>query len=226
MAVGAPDETTPQFDLLDHDAVVDYWNSRHQSHGELLSGGDVTYDHAANEAFYAVRLGRLLDLVDPASPPHARRRLLDAGCGKGWFSHALARCGFRVDGIDSSEHAIAEARTGAAPTETFAVSTLHEWTVPYLYDVVVSVDVLFHLTDDAVWAASVANLAALTKSGGRLLIADHEHPGAQVHGTYQVTRGSELYRAVLEPLGFRYAGFSPYRFRGNRGGFHTFERAA
>jgi SAM-dependent methyltransferase len=212
-------------ELLDHDAVVDYWDSRHKTTGEMLSGGDLTYDTAANEAFYAIRLGRLLDLIEPVSPPHAPLRLLDAGCGKGWFSRALARCGYRVDGVDSSAHAIGEA-TKASTGERYVVATLHEWAPPYLYDTVVSVDTLFHLTDDAVWRSSVVNLASLTKTGGRLVIADFEHDGARVHGNYQVTRGSGLYREVIEPLGFRYAGFSPYRFRGNRAGFHTFERVA
>lgn len=212
--------------LLEHDQVVEYWDSRHQDLGTLLSGGDVTYDHAANEAFYAIRLGRLLDIIEPVSPPQARRRLLDAGCGKGWFSHALARCGYRVDGIDSSTHGIAEATEQAISGETFAVSTLHEWAPPYQYDAVVSVDVLFHLTDDEVWASSVRNLASLTKATGLLVIADHEHPDKVVHGSYQVTRGSDLYRQVLEPLGMEYHGFSPYRFRSNKVGFHRFEWAA
>lgn len=212
--------------LLDHHEVLDYWDSRHQDLDALLSGGDVTYDHAANEAFYAIRLGRLLDIIEPVSPPQARRRLLDAGCGKGWFSHALARCGYRVDGIDSSPHAIAEAAEQAIPGETFAVSTLHEWSPPHLYDVVVSVDVLFHLTDDEVWARSVRNLASLTRTTGLLVVADQEHPGKVVHGSYQVTRGSELYRAVLDPLGMDYQGFSPYRFRSNQVGFHRFGWAA
>ncbi|GAB2747506.1 hypothetical protein GCM10027039_01410 [Terrabacter koreensis] len=213
--------------LLEHDEVVGYWDRRHHDLDAFLSGGDVSFGYHANEAFYAVRLGRLLDILEPDSDPSAPVRVLDAGCGKGWFTRALARCGYRVDGIDSSANAIAEAEKAtreATVLDSYAVATLHEWAPPYLYDAVVAVDVLFHVTQDEMWAASVRNLAALTRSGGRLVIADHEHAGEKVWGEYQVTRGSDLYREQLEPLGFQYEGFSAYRFRGNLGGFHTFER--
>ncbi|EWT07569.1 hypothetical protein N864_06420 [Intrasporangium chromatireducens Q5-1] len=219
-----PHEALPA--LLAQDEVVSYWDRRHESLDEFLSGGDVSFGYHANEAFYATRLGRLLDILQPTSVPLAPDRVLDAGCGKGWFTRALARCGYRVDGIDSSPHAIAEAAREAVGLDTYEVATLHEWAPPHLYDAVVAIDVLFHVTQDDVWLASVHNLAALTRLDGLLVIADHDHPGAHVWGQYQITRGSGLYREQLEPLGFEYRGFSPYRFRGNKGGFHTFERTS
>ena len=219
-------DTTGQSDppLLEHDAVVSYWDRRHQELGVLLSGGDVSYGAHANEAFYAVRLGRLLDILETASASVAPQRLLDAGCGKGWFTRALAKCGYRVDGIDSSDHAVAEARREAVGMDHYEVSSLHEWSSTYLYDAVVAIDVLFHITQDSVWRASVRNLAAHVRSGGLLVISDHDHRGSHVWGNYQVTRGADLYIEQLEPLGFDYVRFSPYSFRGNLGGFHTFER--
>lgn len=45
-------------------------------------------------------------------PPHAR--LLDAGCGTGAYSIALAKTGLTVTGIDSSADLIAEAKRKTA----------------------------------------------------------------------------------------------------------------
>ncbi|HEX3002626.1 MAG TPA: methyltransferase domain-containing protein [Angustibacter sp.] len=208
------------------DEAIAFWDERHQRAGELLSGGDMTYDHATNEAFYALRLGRLLDIVGTSVSQVAPLRLLDAGCGKGWFSRALARCGHRVDGIDSSVAAIEECRRLAVGTERYEVSRLDTWAPPYLYDAVVTVDVLFHLMDDDLWRASVVNLASLVRFGGLLALADHDAPADHLWGAYQVTRSRGAYLDLVPPLGLQYEGFEPYRFRDNAAGFHVFRRVA
>ncbi|WP_172860754.1 class I SAM-dependent methyltransferase [Jiangella alkaliphila] len=125
----------------------------------------VGIDAGANEIFYAMRLGRLLDLVGDVSESRAPLRVLDAGCGKGWFARAMARFGHRVDGIDISQAAIEECRAQAADQDEYAVSALADWHPPYMYDVVYSVDVLFHVMDDDAWADSVRNLASLVRLG-------------------------------------------------------------
>lgn len=208
------------------DEAIGFWDERHRAQGELRSGGDLTHDEAVNEIFYNVRLGRLLDLLGNHTESAAPLRVLDAGCGKGWFSRALARCGHRVQGIDSSEHAVQECRRLAVASESYDVSRLDAWAPPHLYDVVVSVDVLFHVMDDAVWEDSVRNLASLVRWGGRLLLADHDADTDRLWGAYQVTRAGSRYRELVTGLGFRSDGFTPYRFRDNAAGFHAFTRTS
>lgn len=208
------------------DEAVDYWNSRHRKTGELASGGDGAYDEAVNQVFYYVRLGRLLDILGDTTEAASPLRVLDAGCGKGWFTRALAGCGHQVDGIDSSEHAVAACRARSVGRDRYAVSRLDEWAPPYLYDAVVSVDVLFHLMDEQAWEASVRNLAGLVRWGGRLVVSDHDAAEDRLWQTYQVTRAGSRYRELLLPLGFTYDGFVPYQFRLSPAGFHTFTRIA
>ena len=102
-----------QQDRLAVDEALQFWDQRHRMRDDLRSGGDATYDYASNQVFYAVRLGRLLDVLGHHSDVTAPWRVLDAGCGKGWFSRRLAECGHLVDGIDASEHAVAECRKRA-----------------------------------------------------------------------------------------------------------------
>lgn len=212
-------------ELLSAAGAAAYWDDRHRHEGELRSGGDTSFDEATNEMFYVRRLALLLDLTGQHGDPVAPLFVLDAGCGKGWFSRALARFGHQVDAVDASASAVAHCRTaGGGPR--YHVSTLADWRSPWLYDVVISVDVLFHVLDEAQWEASVRNLASLVRLGGRLLLSDQGEPGTRVYGDYQVTRGPDRYRSVLEPLGMHADGWHPYRFRGSPIGFHAFTRTA
>ena len=208
------------------DEAIAFWDERHLQHGQLLSGGDLTYDPSTNEGFYAMRLGRLLDIIGASASAVAPLRLLDAGCGKGWFARALTRCGHQVDGIDTSEAAIEECLRLAVGSDRYMVSRLDAWAPTCLYDAVVAIDVLFHLMDDGVWRDSVVNLAALVRLRGLLVLADHDAEADHLWGDYQVTRSRQGYLDVVQPLGFRYLGFHPYRFRDNAAGFHVFRRIA
>lgn len=222
--MGEPAQHSAPVIRLGVDEAISFWDQRHLQHDELLSGGDLTYDRATNEAFYAMRLGRLLDIMGASASAVAPLRVLDAGCGKGWFARALTRCGHRVDGIDSSEAAIQECRRLAIDADRYAVSRLDAWAPAYLYDVVLAVDVLFHLMDDGLWRDSVVNLAALVRLGGMLVLSDHDAGADHLWGQYQVTRSRQGYLDVVLPLGFSYLGFDPYRFRDNAAGFHVFGR--
>ncbi len=214
-------------EVLGVDEALEFWDKRHKSQGELRSGGDLSYDHAANEVFYALRLGRLIDILGLAESPPWQRHLLDAGCGKGFFARGMGRFGHRVDGIDASPHAVEECTTLGGVNETYAVSTLSRWAPGHLYDAVYCVDVAFHIMDDDEWAASMANLASLVRLGGMLLVADHGADEDKVWGTYQKTRASSRYDRLFAQHGLaRRAEFEPYGFRDTPAGFHVFAKDA
>lgn len=210
-------------DMLSVPGAREFWDRRHQTRDDLTSGGDISFDRAGNELFYALRLGLLLQVLGDPSSTAEPRRLLDAGCGKGWFSRALARCGYAVDAIDTSPAAIDACRTLGGPA-SYHMSSLRSWAPAGLYDVVVSVDVLFHILDDDEWRASLVNLAALVRLAGRLVAADWDSGPRRSLGSYQVFRGPLEYRHTVEPRGFRYDGFLPYGFRGSRIGLHAWTR--
>ncbi|MFD0395351.1 class I SAM-dependent methyltransferase [Streptomyces nogalater] len=123
-------------------------------------------DRAGNELFYALRLGTLLAVIGDLHSPAAPLYVLDAGCGHGYFARALHRCGHRVDAIDAGEETIERARA-ADDGPRYARARLDEWRSPWPYDVVLCVDVLFHLRDDTEWAAALRNLASLVRLTGR-----------------------------------------------------------
>lgn len=210
------------------DQSIAFWNARHQKLAHTYAGGDISYDDTANAMLNSLRVGRLIDLIGTFSRPAAPLRLLDAGCGTGWLTRELASFGHQIDGIDTSEQALAtcRARARADGRDRYGLSRLDEWAPSYLYDVVISVDVLFHIMEDAVWEASVRNLGMLVRSRGRLVIADHDVDADQHWGDYQVSRARHRYVDLLAPDGFVHAAFVPYEFRENHAGLHVFDRTS
>jgi SAM-dependent methyltransferase len=210
-------------ELLSAEEAARYWNTRHQRRGALRSGGDITYGETTNQMFYVLRLAILLDVIGHHNSHVAPLFVLDAGCGKGWFSRELAKFGHRVDGIDGSPSALEECRQlGGGPR--YLQSSLADWRSPWLYDVVVSVDVVFHILDDGEWERSVRNLASLVRLGGLLIIADWGADGDHVYGSYQVVRGRSRYLPLMAECGMRFDGWRPYGFRGSPIGFYVFTR--
>ncbi|MFC8516992.1 class I SAM-dependent methyltransferase [Streptomyces sp. NPDC057257] len=200
-----------------------YWDTRHRERDTLASGGHIGLDRPGNEIFYAQRLGTLLTLIGDLSSPAAPLFVLDAGCGKGHFARALARCGHRVDAFDASPEAVAQARAkGGGPR--YDLAALADFRSPWPYDIVLCVDVLFHVLDDAEWSAALRNLASLVRVTGRLIVTDEEGPGLTPRGDYILHRPTDAYRTELEPLGLTHTLFRPYGFRENLVGFHVFTR--
>ena len=193
-----------------------------------LAAGDLSYDDMGNLAFNALRIGRLIDVLGTLAEPVAPLWLLDAGCGTGWLTRALASFGHQVDGIDSATATVEACRgqSRADGRDHYAVSRLDTWAPSYLYDAVVSVDVLFLISQDSLWEASVVNLASLVRSGGRLVLADHNLAQDHPWGGRQVSRARRRYVDLLAAEGLVYRRSVPYEFRDSDAGFHVFDRIA
>lgn len=95
---------------------------------------------------------------------------LDAGCGTGEFSVALARRGWLVTGFDPSPYAIEIARARAAhvaPAVRFGLGGVDDFETGSTYDLVLAVDVLEHIENDA---AAMSRLASFLGRGGALVV--------------------------------------------------------
>jgi 2-polyprenyl-3-methyl-5-hydroxy-6-metoxy-1,4-benzoquinol methylase len=203
-----------------------YWDERHAQADDLASGGNIGYDRGTNAMLYVVRTARLIEVLGPGTDSIVPLRVLDAGCGKGYFSRQLGRFGHRVDGIDTSDHAIEVCRAEAGPSESYAVSELSRWSPPHLYDAVVCIDVLYHLMDDAEWEASVRNLASLVRLGGILGLVDHDRDEDRVWRNYQKTRAVSRYQDLLQECGFEVRRFVRNAFKDDPSGMHVAVRVA
>ncbi len=118
-------------------------------------------------------------------------RLLDAGCGPGWYVDALAGAGYRVVGVDLAPGQVAAAREAAtAGTGLLAASVL---ALPFqngAFDAALAVNVLHHAGDRADQDAALAEMARAVRPGGLVLV----HEISTVNPLYR------LYMAYLFPL--------------------------
>jgi 2-polyprenyl-6-hydroxyphenyl methylase/3-demethylubiquinone-9 3-methyltransferase len=73
--------------------------------------------------------------------------VLDLGCGNGWFTGALARCGFDVVGVDRDEAALSLARQGHPSVQFLEMDVTQPLSLGLTkrFDAVVAIDLVDHL---------------------------------------------------------------------------------
>jgi 2-polyprenyl-3-methyl-5-hydroxy-6-metoxy-1,4-benzoquinol methylase len=149
-----------------------YWNARLERLGDSLQGvGSIGETAAANEADYAAKwdvLGPELERLHSAGA----RTLLDAGAGIGYFSSRAASIGFEVDAVDFSSTAVERLRRLDTGIRRVYFSSIAEFAARQAYDVVICIDVLFHVVDDDLWKRSLHRLGALTAHDGVLVVQE------------------------------------------------------
>jgi len=86
-------------------------------YNELIEQGEDTYQKK-------VILPNLLRLMEPKQG----KKILDLGCGQGFFSREFAKSGAQIIGVDISKELIAIARKNSPKNITFEVSPAHRLT--------------------------------------------------------------------------------------------------
>ena len=130
--------------------------------------------------------------------PHPGERVLDAGCGLGRWTAALAATGASVTGIDLHAPLLEQARL-ACPTSEFYAADLPAWTPPQPFDAIYAFATL-HWVQPPLAAARA--LYALLRPGGRIAAAfgGLSAVARELEGCYQPTPRD--YQRVLERAGF------------------------
>ncbi len=109
------------------------------------------------------------------SDPQTNKRILEVGCGNGFWAHRFAELGYEVVAIDPSETGVEQARK-AYPGIRFEVMEIEADTCRQLgldcFDVVTSLEVVEHLYLPRQWAAGC--FSAL-RPGGRLICSTPYH---------------------------------------------------
>ena len=142
--------------------------------GRLRRFGHTGWSDAATYAYdQRLRLKAVAQLLDARAEAPCRRAL-DYGCGVGDFSRLLSRYAQQVLGFDVSEAIVAQAaranpgsniRYTSHASDVFVDGGLH-------YDVILSITVLQHITDDAALQALLARMAAHLSLGGEVIVLE------------------------------------------------------
>lgn len=176
----------------------EYWDARHQIYGDGLHGvGFIGGDDARNQVDYDEKLRRVSDVVAGLRDEGAASAL-DAGCGTGVFTGLLLSKGFDVTAIDFSPTSVTMVRERFPELRDAAVSSLSGYASSEGFDLVMCIDVLFHVVDDDEWRRSVENLERLVVPGGALVIQEHlVAPSDERRDLHTRWRSLESYRTAL-----------------------------
>jgi SAM-dependent methyltransferase len=191
----------PGYRIPHYDDPHAYWERRHREAGATLDGvGLWGLGSAGNLADYERKWEHIRAVLERLDP-HQGGHLLDAGCGIGWFSARAAALGFEVQGVDFSSAAVDTARRLSEPDVGFHVAALHTFAPGRRYDVVMCIDVLFHIVDDQLWRETVRNLASLVAGSGHLIIQEQlataHSPAGDTSRTHVRRRAEADYRDLL-----------------------------
>lgn len=155
-------------------------------HADDASGGLIRrarlYEIFSAAAFLG-RRGRVFDQLAALSGAIPGDRVLDVGCGTGFFATRLATAvqpGGRVDGIDPSPPMIDYAAGRGSAHCVFTVAAAEA--LPFedaTFDVVTSTLVIHHITPSA-RPTALAEMARVLRPGGHLLVADFRPPANPV----------------------------------------------
>ena len=151
--------------------ALSFWEGRLRRFGHTGWSDAATYAYDQRLRLKAV--AQLLDArAERAETPC--RRALDYGCGVGDFSRLMSRHAQQVLGFDVSEAIVAQAarvnpgsniRYTSRTSDVFADGGLQ-------YDVILSITVLQHITDDAALHALLARMAAHLSPGGEIIVLE------------------------------------------------------
>jgi ubiquinone/menaquinone biosynthesis C-methylase UbiE len=103
----------------------------------------------------------------------AGERVLDVGCGEGWFAVELARAGVEVVGIDVAEEPLRRARTRDPELDLRLVDDDGPWPLDDAsIDAVWAGETIEHVADTAGWLSEVRRVL---RPGGRVLLSTPAH---------------------------------------------------
>jgi SAM-dependent methyltransferase len=179
----------------------EFWEGLLGRQFDLRGTGDPNASSAYNDACYALRREVLTRALAGAGVDPRGRRVLDVGCGTGFFTRYYLERGALVTGLDIAQISVETLRK-RHPEARFLLADVSEQPLGERYDLVNAFDVLYHITDDARWERALAHLADAVAPGGLLLLTDTFRED-QPMAAHNRMRSLARYAAILGARGFR-----------------------
>jgi len=149
----------------------EFWEERLDAQFDLRGTGETGLSLAYNRACYQLRAEVLDACLARAGVSPRGRRVLDVGCGTGfWTAYYVAR-GAIYTGVDIAQVSV-DRLAARHPGQRFVRADVSDGVPGGPYDLVNAFDVLYHITDDARWEAALRRLAGALAPGGLLLVTD------------------------------------------------------
>lgn len=179
-----------------------FWEGRLKADFTISGTGHAGFSRRYNAYMYALKR-RALDkgLADLRMKAHGKR-VLDVGCGTGFFVDYYLKAGARaVTGIDITDVSV------SSLGETFPSAEFYKADISgagilrgETFDIINVFDVLYHIIDDAAFASAIANIGRLAAPGAAIFITDATRPDL-ASGEHVRYRSESDYARELEKAG-------------------------
>jgi SAM-dependent methyltransferase len=141
-----------------------------------------------------------------------RAQVLDVGCGPGWLSEFLTRCGYWVTGVDISEDMIEIARervgnipdqgpVGLGPVAEFHAMPVREMPWSNRFDAAILYDTMHHFDDEL---ETLRVIERTLVPGGRIYIREGTRPASGSEGEQNLIEEMRRHGTLESPFDPRY----------------------
>ncbi len=185
----------------------EFWEQRLSEQFDLRGTGETMLSLAYNKACYELRAEVLERALRRAGVTLNGKRVLDVGCGTGFWTQFYVARGAHYTGVDIAQVS-ADRLAERYPEQRFARADVAEGVPGGPYDLINVFDVLYHITDEARWEAALRHLAGALAPGGVLLVTD-AFSEFTVQAEHNVMRPLARYLAVLGEAGLRQTDLQP-----------------
>jgi len=199
-----PEHVPPEWERIGQPEALEWWEARHREHRGFDAVGYAGAGEAYNAWLYRIRRRLFRRHVPRLAGPASS--VLDVASGTGFYLERWSEAGVgRLAGSDVAETAVERLRESfpGTPIHRFDISGPSDELPRDPFDVVSAFDVLFHLIDDEAYRRALANLAALVRPGGHLVISENfRRRGPRRFASVQVNREEREILAALSDAGF------------------------
>jgi SAM-dependent methyltransferase len=192
----------------------EFWERRLSEQFDLRGTGATGLSLAYNEACYALRRHVLSRALREAGFDPAGQRVLDVGCGTGFFTAYYVSRGAVVTGLDIAPTSIERLRL-RHPEAQFLLGDVSDAPIEERFDLVNAFDVLYHITDDQRWERAIHHLARAVSPNGLLLVTD-TFAEMKAEAAHNRMRTLARYRGLLQPEGVEIVSLYPTHVLLNR----------
>jgi SAM-dependent methyltransferase len=192
----------------------DFWERRLREQFDLRGTGETGLSLSYNRACYDLRRRQLQRVLRREGIGLRGKRVLDVGCGTGFFTEFYLARGASVTGLDITAASVDRLRE-QFPRARFVLADVGDAPPEGSFDVVNAFDVLYHITDQERWTKAVRHLAGAVSPGGAFVITD-VFDRAEGEAEHNVMRSLDEYREILEGSGLVVGTLTPTHVLLNR----------